>query len=289
MSPAPRAALWMTGAIASFSAMAVAGRALGTVHDTFEIMTYRSIVGLVVVCALLTASGSWAQVSTRRLWLHGLRNTVHFAGQNLWFFAVTAIPLAQVFALEFPQPLWVILLSPLLLGERLTRARLIAALIGFAGTLLVARPGAAAFGPGVAAAAASAVFFALTTIATKNLTRISGIGGIMFWLTAMQFALGLLCAGWDGDIALPGTATIPWLVLVGLAGLLAHFCIARALAIAPATVVIPMDFARLPTIALIGMILYGEALELPVLAGAALILAGNYLNILAETRPARLA
>lgn len=284
MSPIARAALWMTGAIASFSAMAVAGRELSAVHDTFEIMMYRSFVGVLVVSLALSFSGKWHQVSTRALGLHALRNAVHFTGQNLWFFAVTVIPLAQVFALEFTQPLWVILLSPLLLGERMTRVRVAAAVIGFIGILIVARPGASSLNIGIVTAALSAIFFAMTTISTKKLTRLASIGCIMFWLTIMQAVLGLVASGHDGQIALPTLGTAPYLVLVGLAGLLAHFCITNALAIAPATVVVPIDFARLPTIAVIGMLLYGEALDIWVFVGAAVIFAGNYLNILAETR-----
>lgn len=287
MTPTLKAALWMTGAIASFSSMAVAGRELGAVHDTFEIMMYRSVIGLGVVCAVLTLRGGWSGISTRRLGMHGLRNTVHFAGQNLWFYAVTVTPLAQVFALEFTQPLWVILLSPLLLGERMTPVRVLSALIGFAGILIVARPGAGALTPGITAAALSAVFFALTTISTKALTRTASIGCIMFWLTLMQAGLGLGFAGWDGNIALPTAATAPFLLLVGLAGLLAHFCIAKALTLAPATVVVPLDFLRLPAIAVTAMLLYREPLDIWVLVGAAIIFGGNYLNILTETRAAR--
>jgi drug/metabolite transporter (DMT)-like permease len=289
MTPTLKAALWMTGAIASFSAMAVAGRELGAMHDTFEIMFYRSLVGIVVVVLVLTATGSWAQVSTRGFGIHGIRNVVHFVGQNLWLYAVTVIPLAQVFALEFTQPLWVILLSPLLLGERLTPVRVLSALIGFAGILIVARPGATEISPGMIAAGASALFFALTNITTKRLTRFARVGCIMFWITVMQAVLGLVSAGFDGDIALPTAQGLPWLVLVGLAGLLAHFCITSALAIAPATVVIPIDFVRLPAIAVIGMVMYGEALEVWVLVGAVVIFAGNYLNILSETRKIRVA
>lgn len=248
------AALWMTGAIASFSSMAVSGRELSVTHDTFEIMFYRSLVGICVVVLILSLTGKWHQVSTYRLGLHGIRNLVHFTGQNLWFYAVSVIPLAQVFALEFTQPIWVILLSPLLLKERLTPVRVLSALIGFAGILIVARPGAVPLSAGVLAAALSAVFFALTTISTKSLTRFASIGCIMFWLTVMQAVLGLIAAGIDGQIALPTLATAPFLLLVGLAGLLAHYCITNALAIAPATVVVPFDFARLPTIAVVGMI-----------------------------------
>lgn len=289
MNPTLKAALWMTGAIASFSSMAVAGRELSAVHSTFEIMMYRSFVGVMIVSLVLTATGKWQQVSTRSLGLHLTRNSVHFVGQNLWFYAVTAIPLAQVFALEFTQPLWVILLSPLLLGERITAVRLISAVIGFVGILIVARPGATEINAGVITAAMAAVFFALTTIATKRLTRVASIGCIMFWLTSMQAAMGFAASAYDGAVALPTAQTLPWLALVGLAGLLAHFCITNALAIAPATVVIPIDFARLPTIAIVGMILYREPLDIWVMIGAAVIFAGNYLNILSETRRIRVA
>lgn len=279
-----KAALWMTGAIASFSSMAVAGRELSVTHDTFEIMFYRSLVGICVVALFLTLSRKWSQVSTHRLGLHGIRNLIHFTGQNLWFYAVSVIPLAQVFALEFTQPIWVILLSPLLLGERLTSVRALSALIGFTGILIVARPGAVPLNAGVLAAALSAVFFALTTISTKKLTQFASIGCIMFWLTVMQAVLGLIASGIDGQIALPTLNTAPFLILVGLAGLLAHYCIANALAIAPATVVVPFDFARLPTIAVVGMILYQEPLDHWTLLGAAVIFSGIFLNVHAENR-----
>ncbi|WP_377188238.1 DMT family transporter [Ruegeria meonggei] len=279
-----KAALWMTGAIASFSSMAVAGRELSVTHDTFEIMFYRSLVGICVVALVLTLSRKWHQVSTYRLGLHGIRNLLHFAGQNLWFYAVSVIPLAQVFALEFTQPIWVILLSPLLLGERLTPVRVMSALIGFAGILIIARPGAVPISTGLLTAALSAVFFALTTISTKKLTRFASIGCIMFWLTVMQAVLGLIASGLDGQITLPTINTAPFLLLVGLAGLLAHFCITNALAIAPATVVVPFDFARLPTIAIVGMILYHEPLDQWTLLGAVVIFSGIFLNVSAEKR-----
>lgn len=279
-----KAALWMTGAIASFSSMAVAGRELSATHDTFEIMFFRSLVGICVVAAVLSLTGKWHQVSTQRIGLHAIRNTLHFTGQNLWFYAIGVIPLAQVFALEFTQPIWVILLSPLLLMERLTALRLTSALIGFAGILIVTRPGAVPLNVGMMAAASSAVFFALTTISTKSLTKIASIGCIMFWLTVMQAILGLIAAGLDGQITLPTAETAPFLLLVGLAGLLAHYCITNALAIAPATVVVPFDFARLPTIAVVGMILYHEPLNHWTLLGALVIFAGIFLNVHSENR-----
>lgn len=278
------AALWMTGSILSFSAMAIAGRAVAPVLDTFELMTWRSVIGFVIVVSLGGLLGQLGQIRFSRLGTHVIRNLFHFTGQNLWFWAITVIPLAQVFALEFTSPLWVILLSPLLLGERITRTRALSALLGFVGILIVARPDLTQIDPGVLAAAGSAIGFAGSAIFTKRLTRHEGIVSILFWLTVMQAVLGLAGSALDGDIALPTAAVMPWLVLLGLAGVVAHLCLTKALTLAPATVVIPMDFVRLPAIVLIGMLVYGEPLDLCVLLGALLILAANWINMASEAK-----
>jgi drug/metabolite transporter (DMT)-like permease len=284
MTPTAKAALWMIGAIASFSSMAVAGREVSGELDTFEIMMYRSLFGVVIVLALAGLTGTWRQVNHDSLGLHFMRNLAHFTGQNLWFYAVTVIPLAQVFALEFTSPLWVIVLSPLLLGERLTAMRAFAAVMGFVGILIVARPDMAGINSGVITAASSAVFFALTIMFTKKLTRTQSITCILFYLTTMQLLFGIVAAGHDGDIALPTAATLPLVLLIGAAGLMAHYCMTNALALAPATIVVPIDFVRLPAIAVVGMLLYGEPLDVWVFVGALVIFAGNYMNLWSETR-----
>lgn len=276
------AAIWMIGAILSFSAMAIAGREASLSLDTFEIMMYRSCVGVIVVAAAITVLRRWHMVSTKRLAQHGLRNMAHFTGQNLWFYAVSVIPLAQVFALEFTSPIWVILLAPLLLGEKLTRMRGIAVTLGFIGILIVARPSPSTFNIGLACAAGSAIFFALTNIATKRLTRNESIWSIMFWLTTMQLIMGIIFAGWDLDITLPDAQSLPFILIIGCAGLSAHFCITNALSLAPAALVVPIDFARLPFIALLGWLIYGESVEIWLFVGAALILAGNFINIVSS-------
>jgi len=273
------AAAWMIGAISSFTLMAVAGRTVSAELDTFEIMLFRSLTGIVIVLSVALATRTTAQISRDRLGLHAVRNIFHFTGQNLWFFAIATIPLAQVFALEFTTPIWVILLSPLILRERLTPIGLLSAAIGFVGILVVARPDPASISWGLVAAAGSAVFFALTAIFTRKLTRTETIISILFYLTVMQAVFGLIFAGFDGDIAVPSAAALPWVLLIGCAGLMAHFCLTKALSIAPATVVMPIDFVRLPTIAIVGMLLYQEPLEIWVFVGAALIFGANYLNI----------
>ncbi len=274
----------MLGAVASFSSMAVAGRAVSFELDTFEIMMYRSIVGFVLVLGVARLTGQIGTITTRSPRMHIIRNLCHFTGQNLWFYAITVIPLAQVFALEFTAPLWVLILSPLVLGERLTGIRALAAVIGFAGILIVARPSPETLNMGTIAAAAAAIGFAGSILMTKRLTRTETLTCILFWMTLLQIGLGLACAGYDGDIALPSLTSAPWLVLIGCAGLLAHFCLTTALSLAPATLVTPVDFLRLPVIAIIGVLVYAEPVDAFVILGALVIFGANYLNLWRETR-----
>jgi len=285
-APVLRAGLWMLGAVVSFSAMAVAGRLVSFELDTFEIMTYRSMIGFALLLAVAGAAGTLREVAAQRpnLPLHLVRNVFHFTGQNLWFYAITVIPLAQVFALEFTSPLWVLMLSPLILGERLTKARVLAALTGFVGILIVTRPGAGEINAGTLAAAAAAVGFAGSVIATKRLTRSETLTTILFWMTLMQSVFGLVCAGADGDFALPSLATLPWLGLIALGGLGAHLCLTTALSIAPATLVTPVDFVRLPLISIIAWAVFAEPVDAFTILGAAIIFGANYINLWVETR-----
>ncbi|MEM1048094.1 MAG: DMT family transporter [Pseudomonadota bacterium] len=278
------AALWMGGAVASFAIMAVAGRELSAELDTFEIMAYRSVIGFIIVCALVFGSArGFSQIATRRPGLHVVRNVFHFAGQNLWFYGVAVIPLAQLVALEFTNPIWVALLAPLLLSERITKWRILAAIMGFVGVLIVARPGVAPFEWGHAAGLGAALGFALNTIFTKELSRTDSTLCVLFWMTLSQAAMGFALAAFGG-MALFSWAMTPWVVVVGICGLTAHYSLTSALANAPASVVAPMEFLRLPVLAVVGMLMYGESLEIAVFVGGAIILAGNLLNINVERR-----
>ncbi len=285
----PKAALWMLGSIVSFSAMAVAGRYVSSGLDTFEIMLYRSLLGVAIISSIVMLTGKRRTVATRHIGTHIIRNISHFTGQNLWFYAITVIPLAQVFALEFTGPIWAMLLATLVLGERLTWPRSLAALVGFLGILIVTRPSPETLSPGLFAAAGAAIGFAGSAIFTRKLTRTDSTLCILFWLTLTQAIMGLVCAGFDGDIAVPSAEAVPGVIVIGLAGLCAHYCLTTALSLAPASVVMPIDFTRLPVIAIVGMLLYAEPLDPWVLLGAAIIFAANYANILRETRAARRA
>ena len=277
-----KAAFWMIGAMISFSLMAISGRELAPELNTFEIMFFRSLIGLVIVVTIGALAGTLPQIKTDRLGLHVLRNTAHFTGQNLWFLAVAFIPFSQLFALEFSTPLWVALLAPMFLGEALTRRRLLSVGIGFSGVLIVARPDLSQLDPTISAAMACAICFACSLMATKKLTIDQSITCILFWLTLMQLGMGLVAVVFTGSVSMPQGIEYIWVITVGICGLTAHFCITKALALAPAIVVIPLDFLRLPLITLIGFLAYGEAFEWIVVFGAMLIFAAVFVNLQAE-------
>lgn len=280
-----RAAAYMLGTLLSFSLMSVAGREISAELNTFETLAYRSVIGFVIICLVIRflSPKGFGQVRSGRYGLHGIRTLVHFGAQNCWFFAIAVIPLAQVTALELTSPIWVALLAPLLLSEKLTKIRLLAALIGFIGVLLIARPGISPLGIGHAAALAAAIGFALNTIAVKRLSSTETTLCILFWMTLSQAILGFGFAAPTG-ITMFSFEMTPWVIVLGITGLSAHFCLTKALTCAPASIVAPMEFMRLPLIAVVGMLLYLEPLEFAVFAGSALVLLGNLLNIRAERR-----
>lgn len=269
----------MTGTVSSFVLMAVAGRAILTELNTFELMLYRSTIGFLIVVFFISRSKrGFAQLKTTLIKQQFLRNLVHYTGQNLWFFAIATIPLAQLIALEFTNPLWVALLAPFLLGETLSKEKLLIVMLGFVGVMIVARPGIDPITLGHIAGLAAAMGFAITNILTRRITRRDSVLCLMFWMTLMQavFSLGLAL---PGGIPWPALSMWPWVLIMGVTGLSAHFCLSQALTLAPATTVAPMDFIRLPISALVGVLLYEEPLLATLFIGGGLILLANYLNL----------
>ena len=278
-SASMKAGFWMLGAVFSFSLMAISGRELGGELNSFEIMLWRSLAGIVIVLAFAWQFNTLGQIKFTHLSLHALRNISHFFGQTLWYFAVTQVTLAQLFAFEFTAPLWVALMAPLFLKETFTKRKLLAICVGFSGILIIARPEASGLSIGMLAAIFCAVGFAGSVLTTKLLTRNYSVTCILFWLTVMQFLLSLFFAGINGDIATPKITSLHWITIISVGGLTAHFCITSALTLAPASVVAPLEFLRLPLIAVVGYFAYDEALSIFVLIGAILIVGANIANL----------
>jgi drug/metabolite transporter (DMT)-like permease len=271
----------MFGAVLSFMAMAVSGRQLSVEMTTFQILFFRSLVGLLVVATALHRSG-WVQAKTRVLGTHLIRNIAHFGGQYGWFYGIALIPLSEVFAIEFTVPIWTAILATIVLGERMNGLRALAVFMGFVGILVILRPGVASVSPGALAVLGGTVGYAVSHVLTKRLSATETPLTILFFMTAIQLPLGLAPAlhGW----VWPSAVSWPWVGVVAVTSLSAHYCMTRAFQLADATVVVPMDFLRLPLIAIVGFVFYGEALKVWVVLGAAIVFAATWLNLKSAQR-----
>ena len=272
-----KAAAWMAGWLSLMLVMAIAGREATRELAVFQVMEMRSLIGLLLLAPLIRAAGGLKAMRTQRLREHAMRNGVHYAAQYAWLAALSLIPLAQLIAIEFTMPIWALLLAALFLRERITARRLLAVALGLLGVGVIVRPGSGInFGQMVALAAAFG--FAISVILVKSLTRSDSAVAITFWMLVIQSLLGLLPALWLWHW--PAPTTWAWVLVVAVCGSYSHYCMARALQHADATVVIPMDYLRVPLTALAGWLIYAERMDLLTVLGAALILSGNLLNTL---------
>ena len=276
----------MTGTLLSFTLMAVAVREISGEIHSFQMMLFRSISSLVILTPFIVTMGT-AIWRTDSLKLQFGRNTVHFAAQLGWITGIALLPLAEVFAIEFTAPIWSTVLAVLFLGESLNRGRIVAVILGFLGILVILRPGIAVIDDGAFAVLAAAVGFAMTITFTKYMTRTDRVITILVYMSVIQLPMGLALSAFVWIT--PDGLQLFWLFIVGATGLSAHFCTAKALSIADQTIVVPMDFMRLPLIVAVGFLLYSEAVEIAVLIGALMIFAGNYYSIRLEQRRRRRA
>lgn len=282
-SPSPLlvAVLWMVGTLFAFTLMAISVRELSGAIPAFEIQFFRSVGALIILAPIVAAKG-WSSLRTGQPKLQVFRNLIHFAAQLGWITGVMLLPLSEVFAIEFTTPVWAALIAAVFLGERLNSGRIAAVVLGFIGILIILRPGVAAFNPGTFAVLAAAVGFAFTLVATKALTKTDSPLTILLLMALIQLPIGAVMAAFVW--VTPNLQQLFWLFAVGASGLSAHFFTAKALALADATIVVPMDFMRLPLIVLVGFALYDETAKPIVLLGAVIIFAGNYYSIRREQR-----
>lgn len=277
----------MTGALLSFSASAIAIRGLAGNFNIFEILVMRTGFGCIVMLSIGLAQPTLRrQLTWRRFPLHVFRNSVHFLGQYTWALAVTLLPLATVFSLEFTMPMWVALLAIPLLGERMTVSRAGSVVLGFLGVLVIVRPGMSSFQPDALLVLFAALAFALSLISTKKLTHDVSTFVIIFWMNVMQLPMAL--AGSDPLFFLRfDQYTIYPALLFGVVGLTSHYCLTNAFRAGDATLVVPIDFMRIPLIALVGWFFYKESVDVFVFIGAGLIVCGVLWNLRAESRRIR--
>lgn len=278
--PAPstlKAAAWMAGWLSCMLAMAIAGRETASRLNAFQVMELRSILGFLMLLPLVFIAGGFSAMKTRIPIQHIVRNGVHYAAQWAWLVAVTLIPLAQVVSIEFTMPIWVALLAVVFLGERMNAWKVSAIVLGLIGVWIIVRPEAGQINHGQLISLFAAFGFAVSVIMTKTMTRSDSVTKIIFWMLIVQGLIGLVPSLFVWQ-SVP-TNLWPWVFLVAFVGTFSHFCLAQAIRYADATVVVPMDFLRVPLTAIAAWLVYSEKMDLYTVLGAALILVGNLLNL----------
>lgn len=205
---------------------------------------------------------------TGRLFLW--RGAFHTGAVILWFYAMARLPLAEVTAVGYLNPVAVTLGGALLFGERLTVPRMLAVLVALVGALIVLRPGVREVTDGHLAQLGAALLFAGSYLAAKRLSARVGAGLIvaMMSLTVTAGLLPFAVAVWQPVTALQ----LAWLLLTAIFATLGHYCMTRAFAVAPLSVTQPVAFLQLIWATLLGTLVFGEAVDPHVLAGGALII-----------------
>jgi drug/metabolite transporter (DMT)-like permease len=285
--PAPlRAALWMIAATTAFALMIILIRHLTATFDPLQVVFFRNVFGLIAMLPWLAGQGIGG-LRTQRLGLHALRATIGVVSMICWFTALSLMPLAQATALSFTAPIFTSVLAVLLLGEVMRLRRWSATAIGLLGTLVILRPDGSSMEPAALLAIASALLGAASPIFVKIMARTESTGAIVTYMVLFTTPLSLVPAllVWQT----PTLAQLGFAALLGLAGTLGHLCFTRALATADATVVVPFDYLRLPAVALIAYLAFGEVPVIWTWIGGVIIAASSLYMTLREMKLKRQA
>lgn len=264
-------------AISGFSLVAIAARELSDSLETYHILFYRSLFSVIIISCIFSLKG-WQHLSFSHLKSHFFRNLAHFFGQYGWLYGIAFLPLAEVFALEFTVPIWTAIAAYLLLKENINRFKLIAIFLGLVGVLIILKPGFALIHPASIAVLLGAASYAISHTLTRKLATVTSVLNILFFMSVLQlfFALIPTINNWQNL----NVSTLPFIVMITVFGLIAHYGMTKALSLSDATIVIPMDFLRLPLITVLAYFLYQEGVDIFLILGALIMLAGNMINVL---------
>ena len=279
VAPAPatrddpsRAALWMIASGVFFVAMTAIIRHLSATIDPLELVFFRNLFGLLVLLPWLARHGL-GSLRTRRIGLYLVRGVVGLVAMVTWFTAISMMNLADAVALSFTAPLFATIVAVFLLGEVVRARRWAAVLMGLVGAMVILRPGLVEVSPAAMLVLLSALAMGLSACLVKLLSRSEPVMAIVFYMVVILTPVSLVPALFVWTT--PGAAELAWLLVVGGAGTLGHICMTRAFSMADATAVLPFDFLRLPLMALLGWVAFGQTLDVWTGVGAAIIIASS--------------
>jgi drug/metabolite transporter (DMT)-like permease len=275
---------WAVLAAIFHSLVPVAVRLLSDTLPAIEIIFLRNGIGLTVFLCWFSFKG-FGRLRTERIGAHGVRNLMNFVGMWFWFAALGMMPLGQAVALHFTVPLMAVLLAVLFLRERPGAARWVAVAVGFAGVLIILRPGMIEIGVAAFLVLGSALLYAGCGIWARVIGRTDQASVTTFYYLLMLtlFAAPLTAMQW----VTPEWSDLPAIVLIAAAGTAAPYCLFRAYRNAEASIVSPCDFLRLPLTTACALLLFGESTDIWTWIGGAVIFGATYFMTWRESKGAR--
>jgi drug/metabolite transporter (DMT)-like permease len=268
LSGAVKGALLMTVAAAGFAAMNVVIRAMNQELHPFQVAFLRCVTGCAFMLPWLARTGfQGLRTASHKLYL--TRAFVGYASMLCWFTALVSLPIAEATALSFTSPLFATAAAALLLGEIVRRRRWTATIVGFLGAMIVLRPGLDVVSFAHVLVLASAALGGWNSITVKQLTRTDNPNAIILYMTLYLVPMAAIPAAfvWQWPSAHAWMLTF----LLGLFATIGHQSFTRALAVCDASYVLPFDFTRLPMVALLAYLVFGEVPDLWTWVGGAVI------------------
>lgn len=278
--------LWMTAAALCFSVAIGFVRHLSDTYTTFEIALFRQVLGIVVTSFWVWRVGPGV-LRTGVIHFHFVRALLGYGGLVAGYYAVTLISIADAQALQFTLPFFTIVFAVWALKETVRRHRWAATIIGFAGALIIIRPGFAEVDAGMLIALAAAALFAGSDVTNRYLSGRDAIGAIIFYGFAIQLPIGLAASipGW----VTPSLAELPLITVFAAAAVTAQWCLTRSFAVAEASLVSPVLYLRLPFVALIGFVFFDQVTDAWTWVGAAIMFASTFHSTRVDARIAGVA
>jgi S-adenosylmethionine uptake transporter len=278
-----RGAVFMLISAFSFATMAGMIRYLGDHLHPFEVAFFRNVVSLALM-APWVLRGGLAGLHTSSIRKYGLRGLASITGMLCWFYGLATMPIAEATALSFTAPIFTSIAAVFFLGEHIGIRRWAAIAIGFAGAMIILRPGVSTFSLSALVVLGGSAAVACSVIMVKILSRTEPSSLIVAYMGIYLVPMSLIPALFVWTT--PSMSDWFWLIFIGVVATIGQLGMTHAYAATEATVVLPFDYTRLPSAALIGYLAFGEAPDIWTWLGATVI-AGSTIYI--ARREARLA
>ena len=268
-----RGAIWMLGFIINITIMAISIKELSVKYSSFEIQNFRNIFSIIIILSIYMFKNT-PQIKTFQVKTNLIRNIFHFIGQSAWTWGLTVLPLAVVFSIEFTMPIWAAIISLIIFREKITVNKILFLTLGLIGTLIILMPDTKHLGLYNLIVLFAAIAYAIAHNFTKKLTNTDSILSILFFMSILQLPLSLIGSFIIGDVHYNIMKETPLIILLTITSLFAHYSLSSALKNAEASIVLPIDYIRLPLILFVGWYYYGEIISSNTLIGSILIIFG---------------